>query len=122
MSRKATIAVRVLYSKSPKVLVKIGGFVKLTTKWAYGILRFMESSKSRGTTPKREINPEIYEELRFSLKKDIVNLVLQRNIPDELILNLDQIPLGLVSASKLAPFGSHMVSTIHLGFSFLNGF
>ena len=60
----------------------------------------MESSKSRGTTPKREINPEIYE----------------------LILNLDQIPLGLVSASKLAPFGSHMVSTIHLGFSFLNGF
>ena len=82
----------------------------------------MECSKSRGTTSKREINPALYEEVRFSLKKNIVNLVLQHNIPDELILNLDQISLGLVSASKVAPSGSHTVSTIYLGFSLLNGF
>lgn len=122
MSRKETIAVGVLYSKSPKVLVKIGSLVKLTTKWAYWILKFMECSKSRGTTSNREINPALYEEVRFCLKKDIVNLVLQHNIPDELILKLDQIFLGLVSASIVAPPGSHTVSTIYLGFSFLNGF
>ena len=82
----------------------------------------MEFSKSRGTTSNREINPALYEEVRFCLKKDIVNLVLQHNLTDELILNLDQIFLGLVSASKVAPPGSHTVSTIYLGFSFLNGF
>ena len=43
--------------------------------------------------------------------KDIVNLILQYNIPEELILNLDQTPLGFTSASKVtfAPMGSKKV-------------
>ena len=57
-------------------------------------------------------------------KKNIANLVLQHNISEEVILNLDQTPLGLVSASKvtMTPTGSYAVSTIYLGFSFFNGF
>ena len=91
ISRKTTIAVGtgVLESKSPKVLLKNGGSIKLTTKWASEILKSMEWSKRRGKTAKLEMNPALYEQLIFSWKKDIANLVLQHNIPVELILNLD---------------------------------
>ena len=114
ISRKTTIAVGtgVLQSKCPEVLAKNGGSINLTTKWARGILKSMEWSKRRGTTAKREMNPALYNELTFSWKIDIANLVVQHSIPEELIFNLDQTPLALVSASKvtMAPTGSHTVN------------
>ena len=74
----------------------------------------MEWSKRRRKTGKREMNPALYENLTFSWKKDIANLVLQHNIPEELISDLDQTPLALVSSSRvnMATTGSHTVSTI----------
>ena len=110
-----------LQSKSPEVLLKNEGSIKLTTKWARRILKYMEWSKRRGRTAKREMNPALYEKLKFSWKKDIANLVLQHNTP---ILNLELTPLTLLSAFKVTmePTGSHTVCTIYLGFSFFNGF
>ena len=55
-----------LQSKSPEALLKNGGSMKLTTKWVRGILKSMEWSKRSGTTAKREMNPALYEELKFS--------------------------------------------------------
>ena len=126
ISRKTAIVVKTggLHPKSLEVLLKNRCSIKLINKWDCGILKSTEWSKCRGTSRKREINPALYEELIFSCKKDITNLVLQHNIPEELILNLDQTPLPLVSASKvtMAPTGSHTVSIIDLGFSYFNGF
>ena len=87
----------------------------------------MEWSERRATTAKREMKlaeMKLYEELAFSWEIYIANFVLQHNILEELILNLDQTPLALVSASKvnMGPAGSHTVSTIYLNFSFFNGF
>ena len=112
-----------LQSKSPEVLVKNGVFIKLTTKRALEIFKSIEWPKRKGTTAKREMNPALYEELTFSCKKDITNLMLQQNIP-ELILNLDQTPLALASVYKvtMASTGSQKVSTIYLGLLFFNGF
>ena len=58
------------------------------------------------------------------LERNNAILMLQHKIPGEMILNLAQIPLALVSASKVTktPTGSHMVRTIYLGFSIFNGF
>ena len=119
ISRKTTIVVGTgfLQSTSPEVLLKNGA------NWQPN--RPMESwNPWNGERAKREMNPALYEELLFSWKKDIVNLVLQRNIPEEYILNLDQTPLALVSVSKetMEPTGWHTISTIYLGFSFFNGF
>ena len=60
---------------------------------------------------KRTMNPALYDELSFSWKKDIANLILQHNIPEERILNLDQTPPGFTSASKVtfAPMGAKKV-------------
>ena len=57
----------------------------------------MDWTKRRGTAAKRIMNPALYDELPFSWKKDIANLILQHNIPEELILNLDQHPTGVYS-------------------------
>ena len=128
ISRKTAIAVGtgVLQFKSPEVLLQNGSSIKLTTKWARRILKSVKWSKRRGTTAKNKMKPALYEELTFSWKKDIVNLVLQHNIleVEVLILNLDQTPLALASAFKvtMASTGSHTLSIIYLGFSFFNGF
>ena len=73
ISRKTAIVVGtgVFQSKSHEVSLKNGDSIKLTTKWIRGILKFMEWSKCRGTTAKREMNPALCEELTFSWKKDI---------------------------------------------------
>ena len=70
------------------------------------------------------MNPTLYKELTFSWKKDIANLVLQYNIPEELILNLEETSLSLLSPSIVttALTTSHAVSTIYQDFLFFNGF
>ena len=113
ISRKTVISVGngVLDAKCPEMLRKNGGPISLTTKWARGIIKSMDWTKRRGTTAKREMNSALYDELSFSWKKDIASLILQHDIPEELIFNLDQTPLALVAAPKstLAPRCSHKV-------------
>ena len=64
-------------------------------------LKSMDWSKRSGTTAKRAMNPALYDKLAFTWKKEIADLVLRHDIPEELIFNLDQTPLGLTSASKV---------------------
>ena len=113
ISRKVVISVGngVLQAKCPEKLARNGGSIELSVKWARGILKSMDWSKRRGTTAKREINPALYEELCFSWKRDIASLIFHHKIPEALIFNMDQTPLGLTSASKVsfAPRGSTTV-------------
>ena len=80
---------------------KNGGNITLSVKWARGILNSMDWTHRRGTPVKKAINPALYDELLLSWKKEFASLVLEYNISEELILNLDQTPLGLTSASKV---------------------
>ena len=59
----------VLSSRCPEKLIKNGGSVTLTTKWARGILEALDWVKRRGTTAKREMKPALYEELTFTWKR-----------------------------------------------------
>ena len=111
ISQKTVIAVGngVLGAKYPEKLRRNGGSVTLTTKWARGILKFMDWTKRRGTKAKQEMHPALYEELSFSWKKKLADMILLHDIPEELIFNLDQTPLAFVAAPKttMAPCGSH---------------
>ena len=74
ISQKTVIAVGngVLGAKYPEKLRRNGGSVTLTTKWARGILKFMDWTKRRGTKAKQEMHPALYEELSFSWKKNLL--------------------------------------------------
>lgn len=84
----------------PKYYWKIGalsnwqtnGFVESWSAW--------NSQSVEGQLQNVKKNPTLCEELTFSWKKNNANLLLQHKIPDELILNLDQTTLTLVSHAK----------------------
>ena len=106
VTRKTVIAIGdgVLSSRCPEKLAKNGGSVTLTTKWARGILKSLDWVKRRGTTSKREMNPALYEELTFSWKRKIANVLFEHSI-------FDQTPLGFTAPNK-ATFterGAHSV-------------
>ena len=113
VSSKLSFPLEVVFLQSwcPEKLWKNSGSIIFSVKWARRILNSMDWIKHRGTAAKRTMNPALYDELSFSWKEDIANLMLQHNIPEEPILNLDQTPLGFTSASKLtfAPIGSKKV-------------
>ena len=102
VSRKTVIAIGdgVLSSRCPEKLAKNGGSVTLTTKWARGILKSLDWVKRRGTTSNREMNPALYEELTFSWKRKIANVLFEHSIHDDMILNFDQAPLGFTAPNK----------------------
>ena len=59
VTQKAVIAIgnAVLKSTCPEMLEENGGGITLTTKWARGVLKFLDLVKRRYTTAKREITP-----------------------------------------------------------------
>ena len=96
---------------APEEMGKNSGKITLNVKWARGILKSLDWSKRRGTTAKREMNPSLYDELPLSWKKEIADLILRHKVSEELVLNLDQTPLELTSASNVtfAPHGAKKV-------------
>lgn len=102
ISRKTVIAVGngVLSVRCPELMTKNGGNIKLSTKWARGVLKSMDWVKRRGTTAKTAMNPALYEELTFNWKRKIANAVFENRIHKEMILNFDQTPLGYVAPNK----------------------
>ena len=103
LSRKVVISVGngVLKSRCPEKMAKNGRNITLSIKWARGILQSVEWVKRRGMKSKRAMNPALDDELVFSWKKEIADLVLRHNFPEKLILNLEQTPSGLTSAAKV---------------------
>ena len=68
VTRKTVIAIGtgVFKARCPEMLEENGGSIRLTTKWARGVLKSLDWVKRRYTTAKREVNPALYEELIFS--------------------------------------------------------
>ena len=115
ISRKVVISVGngVLQAKCPEEMGKNGRKITLSVKWARGILKSLDWGKRKGTTAKREMNPALYDELTLSWNKETADLILRHKVPEELVLNLDQIPLCLTSASKVT-FAPHGTKKVHI--------
>ena len=76
------------------------GILNLTEDWAWHLLKSMEWVKRKGTTGKTEPSEKFLEEERFSYQQEISKLVLDHDMPLDLVLNLDQTPLSYVSPGK----------------------
>ena len=74
--------------------------ITLTTKRARGVLKSLDQIKRHYTTAKRELNPALYEELKFSWKRKIPDAIFQHKIEKEMILNSDQTDLGFTTPNK----------------------
>ena len=101
----------VILSKNPNLLLENGGSIKLTEKWARGLLSSLNMVKRRGTTAKRKIPELLYEETKFSFQRNISMKIREHNIPPSLVINLDQTPLSYVTNENytFAELGSNTV-------------
>ena len=102
VTRRTVIAIgnEVLKARCLEMLEENDGSLTLTTKWARGVLKSLCWIKRRYTTAKREMNPVLYEELKFSWKRKIVNAIFEHKIQKEMILNFDQTAFGFTAPKK----------------------
>jgi len=84
----------------PDLLKEHGGHLELTDDWTRHLLKSMEWVKRKGTTGKVELSEKFLDEEKFSYQREISKVVLEHDIPLDLVLNLDQTPLSYVSPGK----------------------
>ena len=79
-------------ANEPNLLKEFGGHLELADDWARHLLKSMEWVKRKRTTRKVEPSEKSLKEEKFSY---------QRDLPLDLVLNLDQTPLSYVSPGKV---------------------
>lgn len=89
----------ILSNKDPSCLAVNGGGIQLTKDWAKYLFRRMGLVKRKVTT-KAKVNVERFEELKKGFLQDIRNIVVMDEIPNGLIINLDQTGLNYVPVSQ----------------------
>ena len=94
------IAKGVIRANNPDILKEFSGTVELTDRWTRGILTKLNWSKRKGTTGKVEPSPQFLAEETFTSQRAISAAVSRHDIPDSLVLNIDQTPLTYVSPGK----------------------
>ena len=90
----------VVKANEPDLLKEHGGHLELTEDWARQLLKSMEWVKRKGTTGKVEPSEKFLQEEKFSYQCEISRIILNRDIPLDLVLNLDQTTLSYVSPGK----------------------
>ena len=88
------IAKGVVRANNPDILKEFGGAVELTNRWARSVLSDLNWSLRKGTTGKIEPSPQFLPEENFLLQRAMSTAVSSHDIPNFLILNIDQSPLS----------------------------
>ena len=92
----ATSTAKALISRNPGY---VGQIDLESSSWAQSLFRRMGFVRRRGTTAKFEIADGAFKELLL-FTHDIVSKVDKYNIPDSLIINIDQTPTKYVPVSR----------------------
>lgn len=102
ISRRLVVAIGkgIVKANNPKSLRENGGWIELTEDWARGIIKSMNWTKRKATTGKVEPSQQFLDEERLTYQKKISTAVHENDIPESLIVNLDQTPLSYVSPGK----------------------
>ena len=102
ISRRMVIAIGtgVVKANNPDILKEFGGPVELTEGWARSVLKSLNFSKRKGTTGKVDPSDQFLKEEKRTFQANIANAVVEHDIPDDLVINLDQTPLSYVSPGK----------------------
>ena len=78
--------------------------------WVASIFRRMGFVKGRKTSSKVDISDGARKEIEFLCQHDILSCVEELNIPETLIINIDQTPLKYVPVSKETMAGRNSTS------------
>ena len=100
------------------ILVEYGGQVAITKSWAMSLLGRMGYVKRKATTKSTPgMSDKEFEEVKANFLKQIARMVKLREIPDSLIINLDQTGIKLVPTEDwtMAAEGSRRVEVAALG-------
>ena len=87
----------VVKANEPDLLKEHGGHLELTEDWARHLLKSMEWVKRKGTTGKVEPSEKFLQEEKFSYQREISRIILNHDVPLDLVLNLDQTPITCFS-------------------------
>ena len=93
----ANAEANVLIKRNPGV---VGDIDVNLSRWAASLFRRMGFAKRRKTSSKVDIPDGARKEIEFLFHHDIVSRVEEFNIPETLIINIDQTPLKYVPIRK----------------------
>ena len=95
-----------------------GGYIEISKSWAQLLLERMNYVKRKATTKFTPgMSSQEFERVKTRFLKQIARMVKLREIPDSLIINLDQTGIKLVSTGDwtMAAQGSRRVKVVGLG-------
>ena len=90
-------AAKVIMERYPRL---IGSVDIESSHWAQSLFRRMSFRRRQATTSKLEIPEGALKEIKMLFHHDIVTKVAKFNIPDSLIINLDQTPTKYVPVGR----------------------
>ena len=93
----------IVRENNPDILKGFGGTIELINRWARSVLSDLNWSKRKGTTGKIEPLPQFLAEEKFTFQRAISTAISSHDIPNFLVLNIDQTPLSYVSPGQF-PF------------------
>ena len=93
----ATSTAKALISRNPGY---VGEIDLESSSWAQSLFRRLGFVPRRTTTAELEIPDDTFKEAQLLFTHDIVSKVDKYNIPDSLIINIDQIPTKYVAVSR----------------------
>ena len=104
-SNRGNVISRSVATSTAKVLIScnpgyVGQIDLESSSWAQSLFRRMGFVRRRGTTAKLEIPDGAFKEAQLLFTHDIVSKVDKYNIPDSLIINIDQTLTKYVSVSQ----------------------
>lgn len=95
-----SIAKGIVLANDRSLLKENGGTLEFHYTWCQSIFRRLGFSKRRATTAKQPVSPGFLKEIRFTFHRSIKEVVTAYDVPDDLIINIDQTPLPFVLISK----------------------
>ena len=94
---KSMRAAGLVLANDRSLLKENGGILEFHQTWCQSKLRF---NKRRATTAKQPVSRGFLNEIRFTFHRSIKEVISAYDVPDDLIINIDQTALPFVLISK----------------------
>ena len=104
------IAKGVLRANNPDILKELGGTVGLTNRWSKSVLSDLNWWRRKGTTGKIEPSPQFLAEEKFTFQRAISTAISSHDIPNFIVLDIDQTPLPYHQGSTLSALRDRRMS------------
>ena len=94
------VSKRIVLANDRTLLKENGGSLNLDFSWCQSIFRRIGFTKRRATTAKQPVSSSLLKEMGFPFHRAVKKVVDAYDIPDDLVINIDEIPLPFILLSK----------------------